>query len=339
MRFGIACTSLLFMTVQAAAVEKPNCRIAFSLVDNASQKRIEEIIGSSYVTLTPRDFEGIILHFQSCYERISGSPEYQGQVYLGSERAKKATIDKIIQSLSQGFERSRSDARARGNQILAAANLNDAVNAYQKILDELHGMRVVESEVPRFKEILKLQEEFSLSLPYSIKEQLSAFDRAFQTISQDLRRRFREVEKEAESNRQAEAKGELLLDALDKTAAEIKSLGLNTGDLDAAIILTIDIQPERWLSLRQWLALLLYKGNNKITASQAGLDDTDLFSLRVEIKQPNNPQQTFFLKREDADIFVVGYKVLGQGGMAQTPADRRALSAMVLQAAEVAFSK
>ncbi|MGO8915251.1 MAG: hypothetical protein ACLQJR_05035 [Stellaceae bacterium] len=279
-----------------------------------------QVLGVPLYTLTDADIDLIAKSLQNCLD-AAGTPE---EKTLLKEDVKhmsslKAARDRVHRALKD-FATAKQKARPKLEQIVARLDglpttprsrgaVDDAEATISAIFFELEQKR------------LRAQVEQPLAEDYP----------PYGAALGALARRRQAYAEQAQKQLVAQAQ-----EALDRHHAELDRLDLPAEAQDATIILEdIDVgKSVRWLTLRQWAALVLDNAENSevkpVRRDHAG----EAWSFAIEVVRPGYGTAEFGFRQDGRDLLLAQSGVDGPPGAIDTPDKRREANNLLLAVAK-----
>ena len=278
-----------------------------------------QVLGVPLYALTDADIDLIDKSLRNCVDAARTADEkailLQDLKHVSTLRAER---DHVRRAFAE-FESAKKEAGPKLEQI--AAKL-DALSSGPKSRSAVEDAQATVSAI-----FFELEQK---RLRAQVKEPLGEDFPAYSRAVAALARKRQAYAAEAQKQLLADAK-----DALERHRADLQRLGLPSEALDAAIILEqIDTGRDvRWLTLRQWVALLLSNPENTAVRVLPRAQDDRAGLLRIEVVRPGYSTAEFGFRQQELELHVVESGVDGHLAAIDTADRRRETNGLLLAVA------
>lgn len=278
-----------------------------------------QVLGLPLYALSDDDIDLIDKSLRNCLTAARGADEktvlQQDLKQMPTLRAERNHVRRALAD----FESAKKQAEPKLEQI--AARLN-AMPSSPKSRTAVEDAQATVSAI-----FFELEQK---RLRAQVKEPLSENFPAYSKVLAALGRKRRAYAAQAQKQLLADAQ-----DALQRHRQEVEHLGLPADALDATIVLEqIDAGRDvRWLTLRQWAALLLSNPENTSVRVMPSDRPDKAGIVAVEVVRPGYSTAEFGFRRDGQDLLVVESGVDGHLAGIDTPERRQETNDLLLAVA------
>jgi hypothetical protein len=301
----------------ASTLRIPTCAMFLDLGERwigIDETVAAEILGTRLYALTDDDIDRITKSLQACAD-AAGTPDAKRVLTEGMKQipSLRAARNRVRHAFAD-YEAAKKKAEPKLEQI--AARL-DGMTPTPRNRSAVDDSEATISAI--FFELEQRRQRAQVRAP--LGEDYPAYAAALAALA-------RKHEAYAEQARQ-ELLG-LARDALQRHRDDVARLGLPPEALDAAIVLQgIDAgRPVRWLTLRQWAALVFDNPEN--TTVRVGHGNGTPASLTVEVVRPGYDTAEFAFRHDGQDLVLAQSGVDGHLREIDTPPQRREANDLLL---------